>query len=100
MVASMIHNPDAFMWLLRVRRIKMDEHSYYYLLRSSSWAILFARHLGLPKNSLQALALSLLLRDVGQLQLPKKTIIKTAKLAKKPSKLIMRGWMVVIVLQS
>ncbi|MGS2717832.1 HD-GYP domain-containing protein [Eionea flava] len=70
MVDSIIRNPDAFMWLVRVR--KADEKDpFYHLLRSSAWSIAFARHLGLSKANLCLLALSTLLREVGRLTLPK-----------------------------
>lgn len=70
MVESIIRNPDAFLWLVRVR--KMDEADpYYYLLRSTAWALVFGRHLGLSKSNLRILALSMLFKDVGKLTLPK-----------------------------
>ena len=70
MVDSIARNPDAFMWLVRVR--KTDEKDpFYYLLRSASWAVAFGRHLGLSKANLRILALSTILREVGRLTLPK-----------------------------
>lgn len=69
MVDSMVRNPDAFIWFVRVR--KMEGSPYYYLLRSASFVVLFARHLGLARNDLRALAISLLLRDIGLFSLPK-----------------------------
>ncbi len=73
-VDTILSNPDAFMWLLRVK--KMDDGTYYYLLRAASWAILFGRHLGLAKNDLYALCLSLLLKDIGALNLPSSLVAK------------------------
>ncbi|MFT7387273.1 MAG: HD-GYP domain-containing protein (c-di-GMP phosphodiesterase class II) [Candidatus Endobugula sp.] len=70
MVDSIVRNPDAFMWLVRVR--KMDKKDpFYYLLRSAAWSVVFGQHLGLSKTNLRVLALSTILRDVGRLTLPK-----------------------------
>lgn len=70
MVDSIVRNPDAFMWLIRVR--KTDERDpFYHLMRSAAWSIVFARHLGLSRANLRILALSVLLREVGRLTLPK-----------------------------
>jgi HD-GYP domain-containing protein (c-di-GMP phosphodiesterase class II) len=69
-VDSIVRNPDAFMWLVRVQ--KMDKKDpFYHLLRSASCAVVFARHLGLSKTNLRIIALSVMLRDVGRLTLPK-----------------------------
>jgi HD-GYP domain-containing protein (c-di-GMP phosphodiesterase class II) len=73
-VDSLLRNPDALLWLVRAR--KVDNKSYYYMLRSALWAILFGRHLGLAKTDLRILALSLLLKDIGKLQLPKVLLLK------------------------
>lgn len=67
MVDSLVRNPDAFLWLVRVRKI--INNPYYYLLRRACWAVVFGRHLGLPKRDLGALALALLLKDIGVFQL-------------------------------
>lgn len=68
-VDSFIRNPDAVIWLVRVR--KTDDDPYFYLLRSACWAILLGRYLGLPKTDLRALSLGVLLKDIGSLSLPK-----------------------------
>jgi HD-GYP domain-containing protein (c-di-GMP phosphodiesterase class II) len=69
-VDSISRNPDAFMWLMRVRKTDKKD-PFYYLLRSASWAVVFGRHLGLSKANLRIIALSVMLRDVGRLTLPK-----------------------------
>lgn len=70
MIDSITRNPDAFMWLIRVRKTD-EKEPYYYLLRSAAWATVFARHLGLSKGNLRILALSVMLKDIGRLTLPK-----------------------------
>jgi HD-GYP domain-containing protein (c-di-GMP phosphodiesterase class II) len=73
MVDSVLRNPDAFTWLTRVQ--EKDEYTYSHAVRSSVWAILFGRHLGLPKRDLDVLAVGVLLKDVG------KTMLDTELLA-------------------
>lgn len=68
MVDSLVRNPDAFIWFVRV--CKAGNHPYYYLLRTACWSVLFGRHLGLAKTDLRALAVSQLLKDIGKLCLP------------------------------
>src|SRR5690606_28263749 len=67
MVDSVVRNPDAFTWLSRVQ--EKDEYTYSHAVRSSVWAILFGRHIGLPKRDLDVLALGVLLKDVGKVML-------------------------------
>lgn len=67
MVDSVLRNPDAFTWLSRVQ--EKDEYTYSHAVRSSVWAILFGRHIGLPKRDLDVLAMGVLLKDVGKVQL-------------------------------
>ncbi len=67
MVDSVVRNPDAFTWLSRVR--ESDEHTYAHSVRSAIWAIMFGRHIGLSKKDMDALALGVLLKDVGKLKL-------------------------------
>lgn len=75
MVDSVLRNPDAFTWLSRVQ--EADEYTYSHALRSSVWAILFGRHIGLPKRDLDVLALGVLLKDVGKTKLPSELLQKS-----------------------
>ena len=74
MVDSVIRNPDAFSWLARVKEI--DEHTYTHAMRSAVWGILFGRHIGLGKTDLDTLALGILLKDVGKVNIDNKLIAK------------------------
>lgn len=69
MVDSVLRSPDAFTWLSRVR--EKDEYTYAHAVRSAVWAILFGRHIGLPKSDLDVLAMGVLLKDIGKTRLPK-----------------------------
>lgn len=74
MVDSVVRNPDAFTWLSRVQ--EKDEHTYSHAVRSSVWAILFGRHIGIPKRDLDVLAMGVLLKDVGKVMLDSALIAK------------------------
>lgn len=74
MVDSVVRSPDAFTWLSRVR--DKDEYTYSHAVRSAVWAILFGRHIGLPKPDLDVLAMGVLLKDIGKTKLPKYLIEK------------------------
>lgn len=74
MVDSVLRNPDAFTWLSRVQ--EKDEYTYSHAVRCSVWAILFGRHIGLPKRDLDVLAMGVLLKDVGKVQLDSALLTK------------------------
>ncbi len=67
-VDSVVRNPDAFLWLTRLH--EKDTHSHHRSLRTSIWAIAFARYLGLEKNKLNNLSTALLLCNIGKAKLP------------------------------
>jgi HD-GYP domain-containing protein (c-di-GMP phosphodiesterase class II) len=77
MVDSVLRNPDAMTWLSRVQ--EKDEYTYSHAVRSSVWAILFGRHMGLPKRDLDVLAMGVLLKDVGKVQLDTALLEKTER---------------------
>ncbi len=76
MVDSVLRNPDAFTWLSRVR--ERDEHTWGHSVRSSVWAVIFGRHIGLSRDELIILATGVLLKDVGKVKLPS-SILTIAK---------------------
>ena len=67
-VDSVVRNPDAFLWLTRLH--EKDAHTHNRSLRTSIWAIAFARHLGLEKTKLNNLSIALLLCNIGKAKLP------------------------------
>ena len=77
MVDSVLRNPDAFTWLSRVQ--EKDEYTYSHAIRCSVWAILFGRHIGLPKRDLDVLAMGVLLKDVGKVKLDQGLLTKVSR---------------------
>lgn len=77
MVDSVLRSPDAFTWLSRVR--EKDEYTYSHAVRSAVWAILFGRHIGLPKTDLDVLAMGVLLKDIGKTRLPRHLLEKKSR---------------------
>jgi HD-GYP domain-containing protein (c-di-GMP phosphodiesterase class II) len=68
MIDSITRNPDACIWLARLRQL--DEYTYQHSVATSIWAVAMGRQLGLPKQDLRTLAVGGLLFDVGKLQVP------------------------------
>ncbi len=69
MVDSIVRNPDAAMWIARIRN--QDAFLYGHCVRASIWAITFARHLELSRERLENLATGVMLCEVGYTRLPK-----------------------------
>ena len=63
LVESAIRNPHALIWLTKLENTRKD--IFQYALNSSIWGLIFGRHLGLDKEALSDLTLSLLLSKVG-----------------------------------
>lgn len=74
MVKSIVRNPDALVWLAKLR--EQDEYSYSRSLRSATWALVFGRHLGLAEDAMEDLALAVLLSDIGVTRLPADLVTK------------------------
>lgn len=79
MVDSIIRNPDAFTWLSRLH--EKDKYIFSHVIRSSVWAVLFGRHIGLPKRDLDVLAMGVLLKDIGRTKLDPVLLSKRARTA-------------------
>ena len=67
MVDSVIRNPDACLWWTTMKPDVDDNHDSS--LRSSVYASVLGRQLGLPTNDLYSLAIGGLLFDIGKLRL-------------------------------
>ena len=63
LVESAIRNPHALIWLTKLENSRKD--IFQYALNSSIWGLIFGRHLGLDKEALSDLTLSLLLSKIG-----------------------------------
>ena len=75
---SMIRNSDAFMWLTKMQQ--HDLYSYDHSVENCAIGIAFGRHMGLEKEGLSALAMGLLLMDVGKARMPKELLHKSEAL--------------------
>jgi HD-GYP domain-containing protein (c-di-GMP phosphodiesterase class II) len=78
-VESVIRNPDAMVWLSRVR--DKDAYSYHHAFRCAIWGTVFGRHLGISRSALENLALGLTLMDVGKAKLPAGLLTKNGMLS-------------------
>lgn len=77
MVESVLRSPDAFVWLTKIR--ETDEHTYTHAIRAAIWSIIFGRHLGLNRIDLNALAVGVLLKDVGKTKIPQNILLKDSR---------------------
>ncbi len=77
-VSSIIRNPDAFVWLTRLK--DKDNYAYTHAIDNCALAANFARHLGLPLTDIRNLALATLLLDIGKIKLPSEMLAKPGKL--------------------
>lgn len=78
MVESVLRNPDAFLWLSRLK--KSDSYSYQHSIDSAVLAVSMGRHLGFSKDDLTDMAMGTLLLDVGKVRLPPGLLSKPGKL--------------------
>ncbi len=78
MINSIIRNPDAYMWMSRMR--EKDSYSYKHSVRCSIFAITLGRHMGLSIQDLKELAMGAMLFDVGKTQLAAEILMKPGKL--------------------
>jgi HD-GYP domain-containing protein (c-di-GMP phosphodiesterase class II) len=78
MVESIVRNPDALMWVARLR--EQDIGTYGHGLQVSVYLTAFGRHLGFPKPLLASLAQIGLLLDVGKMRLPRELLEKQGRL--------------------
>jgi putative nucleotidyltransferase with HDIG domain len=66
-VESMSRNPDACIWLARLKQ--HDQYAYQHSLSASIWAVALGRQLGLPRHDLRSLAVGGMLMDLGKLRI-------------------------------
>src|SRR5258706_5730817 len=78
MVESIVRNPDAAMWVARLR--EEDISTYGHGLQVSVYLTAFGRHLGFPKAQLSQLAQIGLLLDIGKIKLPRWLLEKQGRL--------------------
>jgi HD-GYP domain-containing protein (c-di-GMP phosphodiesterase class II) len=78
MVESMVRNPDAMMWVARLREQNMS--TYGHGLSVAVNLVAFGRHLGYPKQSLSHLGLLGMLLDLGKIKIPSELLEKHERL--------------------
>jgi HD-GYP domain-containing protein (c-di-GMP phosphodiesterase class II) len=79
MVDSMIDNPDALMWVGRLR--DEDVNTYNHGVKVALYLIALGRQLGFPKKELANLGMIGMLADVGKIKLPRALLDKPGMLA-------------------
>ena len=75
---SIIRNPEALMWLTQMRH--KDSYTYSHSVDNCALAIAFGRHMGLPKEDINTLAMGLLLMDIGKMKIPVEVLNKSEPL--------------------
>lgn len=78
MVESMVRNPDALMWVARMRERDLNIYSHGISVAVS--LVAFGRHLGYAKTQLSHLGMLGLLLDVGKIKLPRELLEKNERL--------------------
>ncbi|MDH5633239.1 MAG: HD-GYP domain-containing protein [Gammaproteobacteria bacterium] len=80
MTESIVRNPDAMICFSQLKN--RDEYTALHSLRVCILALVFGRHLGLPKEGLNVLGIGALLHDVGKMKISTELINKPGKLSK------------------
>ncbi|HEY1773358.1 MAG TPA: HD domain-containing phosphohydrolase [Gammaproteobacteria bacterium] len=78
MLDSMMRNPNALIWLSRMKQ--HDSYIFSHALNTSIWGLAFARHLGLDQDEIYEVGLGCMLFDVGKTQLPLTLLLKPGPL--------------------
>ncbi len=78
-VDSMVSNPDAMMWVARLR--DEDLYTYNHGVKVSLYMVALGRHLGLPRSELSHLGMIGMLADVGKTKLPREVLDKPGALS-------------------
>lgn len=78
MVESVVRNPNAMVWLTRLKNL--DTYTYSHAIDVCAFLLVFGRHLGLPKEDLRVLGLGGILLDVGKSKLPLPLLQKRTEL--------------------
>ena len=78
MLDSMMRNPNALIWLSRMKQ--HDSYIFSHALNTAIWGLAFARHLGLETAQIAEVGLGCMLFDVGKTQLPLTLLLKPGPL--------------------
>ncbi len=77
-VESVMKNESAMSWLVRLR--EANDYLYTHSVSSAIWATVMARHLGMPKDAIEAIGLGAMLLDIGKTRLPVEILLKPGPL--------------------
>lgn len=78
MARAVQRNPDAMIWLARLR--STDQYSYDHALDVSVHLMVFARFLGLPTETMENLGVAGLMQDIGKVFIPAAILAKPEQL--------------------
>ncbi len=78
MAAGVERNPDALMWLTRLKRA--DQYTYDHAVNASVHLMVFARFVGMDANLVRKLGLAGLLQDIGKVQIDYEILAKAGPL--------------------
>ena len=79
MIDSMTRNPNAMLWLSRMRNER--ENAYSQSLQTAVYMVSLGMHLGLNQDDVTNLAVSGLMLDIGKLKVPKELLERNGKLS-------------------
>ncbi len=79
MVDSMLDNPDALMWIARLR--EEDITTYNHGVKVALYLVALGRHLGFPKRELNHLGQIGMLADLGKTKIPRAILEKPGMLS-------------------
>lgn len=85
-VHSILRNPDALLWMARMRN--ESEYTAEHCLNVCILSIAFGRHLGMTEAELEKLGLCGLLHDVGKMRVPPQVLNKADPLTEKEFNMI------------
>lgn len=77
-VESVMRNQSAMAWLVRMRQT--SDYLYNHSVSSAIWATVFARHIGLPRETIETAGLGAMLLDIGKTRLPTEILDKPGPL--------------------
>lgn len=80
MMRSIRRNPDALLWLLRLKR--HDSSSYHHALDVTVHLMLFARSLGFAEDGVTTLGVVGLMQDIGKVRLSERVLKKEGPLTR------------------
>lgn len=86
MTGSLQRNPDALMWLLRLKQ--RDEYSFDHAMEVAVNMIMLGTHIGWRNQQVLELGLAGMLQDIGKIQLPAGLLEKTGTLSPDETKLV------------